>query len=69
MRLYGNTCITDSSHVPAKVEDKNGAALVRALRVGVYSRYAGGLLLNVFVAKLIGGVFWRVRAVGVGRLR
>lgn len=48
-----------SGHVPAKVEEKgeNGAALVRALQVGFYSRYAGGLLLNVFVAKLIEGVF------------
>ncbi len=48
-----------SSNVPAKVEDNggNGAALVRALRVGFYSRYGGGLLLNVFVAKLIEGVF------------
>ena len=48
-----------SSNVPAKLEDNggNGAALVRAMRVGFYSRYAGGLLLNVFVAKLIEGVF------------
>jgi transposase len=48
-----------SDHVPAKVEQngENGAALMRALQVGFYSRYAGGLLLNVFVAKLIEGVF------------
>ena len=46
-----------SGNVPAKVEGENGAALVRALKVGFYSRYAGGLLLNVFVAKLIEGVF------------
>ncbi len=48
-----------SGYVPAKVQDKggNGMALVRAMRVGFYSRYAGGLLLNVFVAKLIEGVF------------
>jgi hypothetical protein len=46
-----------SGNVPAKVEGENGAALVRALQVGFYSRYAGGLLFNVFVAKLIEGVF------------
>jgi len=48
-----------SGYVSAKVQDKggNGMALVRAMRVGFYSRYAGGLLLNVFVAKLIEGVF------------
>ena len=48
-----------SGHVPVRVEDngENGTALVRGLRVGFYSRYAGGLLLNVFVAQLLEGVF------------
>jgi transposase len=55
-----------SGHVPAKVEQngENGVALVRALKVGFYSRYAGGLLLNVFVARLIEGVF--PEGLGVG---
>ena len=48
-----------NGNLPARIEDsgENGVGLLRVLRVGFYSRYAGGLLLNVFVAKLIEGVF------------
>ena len=50
---------TPSSYLPVKLEDAggNGQALMRRLEAGFYSRYAGGLLLNVFVAKLTEGVF------------
>lgn len=34
----------------------NGIKLLKRLEVGFYSRYAGGLLLNVFVARLTEGV-------------
>lgn len=45
--------------VPAKLEDsgENGAGLVRTLQRGMYSRYAGGLLLHTFMSKLLEGVF------------
>ena len=48
-----------SSCLPVKVVESggNGQALMRRLEAGFYSRYAGGLLLNVFVAKLTEGVF------------
>ena len=53
-----------SRHLPVKLEDAggNGQELIRRLEVGFYSRYAGGLLLNVFVAKLTEGVFEGERA-------
>ncbi len=47
----------DSLPVQVDREKGCGAGLVGALQVGYYSRYAGGMLLNVFVAQLMEGVF------------
>jgi transposase len=48
-----------ASFLPVKAAEAggNGQGLMRRLETGFYSRYAGGLLLNVFVAKLTEGVF------------
>lgn len=35
----------------------NGVELIRRLETGFYSRYAGGLLLNIFIARLTEGIF------------
>ncbi len=45
--------------LPVLYEDvgSNGRELTRQLEVGLYSRYAGGLLLNVFIARLTEGIF------------
>lgn len=48
-----------SRNLPEKAGtcDGNGQLLMRRLEAGFYSRYAGGLLLNVFMVKLTEGVF------------
>ena len=46
-----------SKALPAKINNGvNGIVLLRKLEAGFYSRYAGGLLLNVFAARLTEGV-------------
>jgi len=58
-RAKSTTPRAPSRAVPVKAAEAggNGQALMRRLETGFYSRYAGGLLLNVFVAKLTEGVF------------
>jgi len=49
--------LLSSRGLPAKINNgTNGIKLLKKLEAGFYSRYAGGLLLNVFVARLTEGV-------------
>ena len=46
-----------SSGLPAKIDEgTNGKKLLKRMEAGFYSRYAGGLLLNVFVVRLTEGI-------------
>lgn len=49
--------LLSSKGLPVKIDNgTNGIKLLKKLEVGFYSRYAGGLLLNVFLARLTEGV-------------
>lgn len=51
-----------SSGLPAKIDEgTNGKKLLKRLEAGFYSRYAGGLLLNVFVVRLTEGILDKYR--------
>lgn len=51
-----------SSGLPAKIDEgTNGKKLLKRLEAGFYSRYAGGLLLNVFVVRLTEGILEEYR--------
>jgi len=49
--------LLSSGGLPVKISNgTNGLKLIKRLEKGFYSRYAGGLLLNIFVARLTDGV-------------
>lgn len=49
--------LLSSKGLPVKINNgTNGLKLLKKLEAGFYSRYAGGLVLNVFVARLTEGV-------------
>jgi len=49
--------LLSSKGLPVKINNgTNGLKLLKRLEAGFYSRYAGGLVLNVFVARLTEGV-------------
>ncbi len=51
-----------SKGLPVKINGNgNGIKLLERLEIGFYSRYAGGLLLNVFVVRLTSGVLERYK--------